>query len=77
MGQVCAYAFELSPATRELIKTGALDGSIGQQPFVQGFWPVMQLYLEIDRGIAATHLDTLSQFITKDNVDQIGVRYEN
>jgi len=76
-GQVCAYGFELSPATRELIKEGALNGAIGQQPFVQGFWPVMQLYLEIDRGIAATHLDTLGQFVTKENVAEVGNRYEN
>lgn len=77
VGQICAYGFELSPATRELIKTGALNGAIGQQPFVQGFWPVMQLYLEIDRGIAATHLDTLAQMVTKENVGEIGARYEN
>jgi simple sugar transport system substrate-binding protein len=77
IGQVCAYGFELSAATRELIKTGALNGSIGQQPFIQGFWPVMQLYLEIDRGIAATHLDTLAQLVTKETVNQIGTRYEN
>jgi simple sugar transport system substrate-binding protein len=77
VGHVCAYGFELSSATRELISSGALQGSIGQQPFLQGFWPVMQLYLEIDRGIAATHLDTRAQVVTKENVGQIGTRYEN
>ena len=50
------------------IKAGALTGSLGQQPFLQGFWPVMQLYLQIDRGVAAANLDTVRQLVTKDNV---------
>ena len=52
-------------------------GSLGQQPFLQGFWPVMQLYLQIDRGIAAANLDTRAQLVTKDNVDKVGKRFEN
>ena len=47
---------------------GALTGSLGQQPFLQGFWPVMQLYLQIDRGISAANLDTRAQLVTKDTV---------
>jgi simple sugar transport system substrate-binding protein len=37
----------------------------------------MQLYLEIDRGIAAANLDTRAQLVTQDNVDAVGKRFEN
>ena len=37
----------------------------------------MQLYLQIDRGIAAANLDTRAQLVTKDDVDKVGKRFEN
>ena len=48
-GKICAYGFDLGPPNLEAIRTGDLTGALGQQPFIQGFWPVMQLYLQIDR----------------------------
>lgn len=75
--KVCSYGFDLGPKQQEQLKSGALDGALGQQPFLQGFWPVMQLYLQIDRGIAAANLDTRAQLVTKDTVDKVGKRYEN
>lgn len=75
--KVCAFGFDLGPKQQEQIRTGALTGSLGQQPFLQGFWPVMQLYLQIDRGISAANLDTSAQLVTKENVDKVGKRFEN
>lgn len=54
-----------------------MTGSLGQQPFLQGFWPVMQLYLQIDRGVVAANLDTRAQLVTKGDIDLIGKRFEN
>jgi len=76
-GKICSFGFDLGPKQLEQIKTGALQGSLGQQPFLQGFWPVMQLYLQIDRNISAANLDTRAQVITKDNVEKVGKRFEN
>ena len=76
-GKICAYGFDLGPAQQEALKSGDLTGALGQQPFLQGFWPVMQLYLQIDRGIAAANLDTRAQLVTKDSVGNVGKRYEN
>ncbi len=76
-GQICAYGFDLGPAQQDALRSGALTGALGQQPFLQGFWPVMQLYLQIDRGIAAANLDTRAQLVTKDTVGSVGKRYEN
>ena len=75
--QICTYGYDLGPKQLEGIKSGALTGSLGQQPFLQGFWPVMQLYLQIDRGVAAANLDTRAQVVTKDNVESVGKRFEN
>jgi ABC-type sugar transport system substrate-binding protein len=61
---MCAYGFDLGPAQQEALRSGDLTGALGQQPFLQGFWPVMQLYLTIDRGIAAANLDTRAQLVT-------------
>ena len=66
---VCSYGFDLGPKQLDAIRSGALDGALGQQPFLQGFWPVAQLYLQIDRGVSAADLDTKAQLVTKANVD--------
>ena len=76
-GKMCAYGFDLGPAQQEALASGDLTGALGQQPFLQGFWPVMQLYLQIDRGIAAANLDTRAQLVTKDTVGNVGKRFEN
>lgn len=76
-GQICSYGYDLGPKQQEGIRTGALTGSLGQQPFIQGFWPVMQLYLQIDRGVQAANVDTRAQLVTKDTVDTVGKRFEN
>jgi simple sugar transport system substrate-binding protein len=76
-GQICAYGFDLGPAQQDALRSGDLTGALGQQPFLQGFWPVMQLYLQIDRGIAAANLDTRAQLVTKETVGAVGSRFEN
>jgi simple sugar transport system substrate-binding protein len=76
-GKFCSFGFDLGPAQQEGIASGNLTGSLGQQPFLQGFWPVMQLYLQIDRGIAAANLDTRAQLVTKASVANVGKRFEN
>jgi simple sugar transport system substrate-binding protein len=76
-GKICAYGFDLGPAQQEALKSGDLTGALGQQPFLQGFWPVMQLYLQIDRGIAAANLDTRAQLVTQETVGDVGKRFEN
>ncbi len=76
-GNICAYGFDLGPAQQEALKAGNLTGALGQQPFLQGFWPVMQLYLQIDRGIAAANLDTRAQLVTSETVGNVGKRFEN
>ena len=65
---VCSFGFDLGPAQLDLISTGDLDGSLGQQPYLQGFWPVAQLVLQIDRGVSAANLDTRAEVVTRTNL---------
>ena len=74
---VCSYGFDLGPAQKQHILDGNLDGAIGQQPLLQGFWPVAQLYLQIDRGVEAADLDTKVQLVTRENLGAVGTRFEN
>jgi len=76
-GKICAFGFDLGPAQQEGMKAANLTGALGQQPFLQGFWPVMQLWLQIDRGISAANLDTRAQLVTQETVGNVGKRFEN
>lgn len=75
--KICSFGYDLGPKQQEGLKTGALTGALGQQPFIQGFWPVVQLYLQIDRGVQAANVDTRAQLVTKDTVANVGKRFEN
>lgn len=77
IGKFCSFGFDLGPKQLDQIKSGALVGSLGQQPFLQGFYPIAQLYLQIDRGVSAADIDTKAQLVTKANVGNVGKRYEN
>jgi simple sugar transport system substrate-binding protein len=66
--QISAFGFDLGPAQLKAISEGALTGSLGQQPFVQGYWPIKQLVLQIDRGIGAVNVDTRAELVTKSNL---------
>ncbi|MEO8669520.1 MAG: substrate-binding domain-containing protein [Bauldia sp.] len=70
---------DLMYQTLELIKDGHIDATVGQQPYLQGYLPVMYAY---QRAIlAAPKLDLpggnyfmANEIVTKDNVDTFLVR---
>jgi simple sugar transport system substrate-binding protein len=37
--------YDLTPITEQLLAAGEIDFTIDQQPYLQGFFPVMELYL--------------------------------
>jgi simple sugar transport system substrate-binding protein len=63
--------FDLSPATVKSIKSGYTDLVLDQQPFLQGFLPIMQIYLTKTCGFSGLHIDTGGGLISKDNIDLI------
>jgi simple sugar transport system substrate-binding protein len=62
--------YDLLPTTLKLIDKGVLDFTIDQQPYLQGFYPVVQLFLyKISGGLMApSETNTGLLFVTKDNV---------
>lgn len=70
-GQICGAGFDLSAPTAQAIKEGWVSVVLDQQPFLQGFLPIMQLYLTKKFGFAGMNIDTGAALITKANVDQV------
>ncbi|MET0417494.1 MAG: sugar ABC transporter substrate-binding protein [Actinoplanes sp.] len=66
-----AGGFDLVPETLAAVQGGNLDYTIDQQPYLQGFLPVLALYLyKISGGLLApTQTNTGLLFVTKDNVE--------
>jgi simple sugar transport system substrate-binding protein len=80
-GLKVAGGFDLVPATLTSIQKGSLDYTIDQQPYLQGFLPVLALYFyKLSGGLVfPAETNTGLLFVTKDNVDpylQTKTRFE-
>jgi len=67
---VKAGGFDLLPGTLEAIHKGNLDFTIDQQPYLQGFYTVMELFMfQISGGLTGpAEINTGLKFVTKGNV---------
>jgi simple sugar transport system substrate-binding protein len=67
---VASGGFDLTPQTLSAIKNGSLDFTIDQQPYLQGFLPVLFLYLfNLSGGLVnPPETNTGLTFVTKSNV---------
>lgn len=61
--------FDLSPATVAAIKGGWTDLVIDQQPWLQGYLPILQICLTKVYGFSGLHIDTGGGFADKSNID--------
>ena len=68
--KIPAGGFDLQPGTLTAINAGQIDFTIDQNPYLQGFLPVMYLYLFNLTGglVAPPNTDTGLTFVTKSNV---------
>ncbi|MCO8271661.1 sugar ABC transporter substrate-binding protein [Actinoplanes sp. TRM 88003] len=66
-----AGGFDLIPESLAGVKDGNLDYTIDQQPYLQGFLPVLALYFyKVSGGLLApSETNTGLLFVTKDNVE--------
>jgi simple sugar transport system substrate-binding protein len=69
-GKIPAGGFDLTPGTLTAIKAGQLDFTIDQDPYLQGFLPVLYLYMFNLTGglVLPPDTDTGLTFITKSNI---------
>jgi simple sugar transport system substrate-binding protein len=70
-GKVLLGGFDLVPEVLEQMKNGYVQVQIDQQPYEQGFLPVMEVYLAKTVGLAPADVDTGQGVVTPDQVDAI------
>lgn len=68
--KIATGGFDLLPGTLAAIESGDLGFAIDQQPYLQGYFPVLELYLFKKSGtlMSPADVDTGLKFVTKDNV---------
>ena len=66
-----AGGFDLLPTTLDAIKNGDLDFTIDQQPYLQGFYTIMVLFVyKMSGGLSGlSDINTGLKFVTKASVD--------
>ncbi len=70
-GKVLLGGFDLVPEVLDQMKAGYIQVQIDQQPYMQGFMPVMEVYLAKTVGLAPADIDTGQGIVTPDMVDPI------
>jgi simple sugar transport system substrate-binding protein len=66
---IIGIGFDLSPATVEAIRGGWTKLVIDQQPWLQGYLPILQICLTQVYGFAGLHIDTGAGFATQENIE--------
>lgn len=68
-GDIYTAGFDLSAATADTIKEGWVGAVLDQQPYLQGYLPIVQICLTKKYGFAGLHIDTGAAIIDKSNID--------
>ena len=66
-----AAGFDLSPGIVDLIAEGHLDCVIDQQPYAQGFYPIVQLALYKRFGLVPSSFDAGAAIVDRQNVELV------
>lgn len=70
-GRVVIGGFDLIPEILDGIEAGYIHLTVDQQPYLQGYLPVMQLYLMKTYGLSAWDVDTGLAIVDKDDVKTV------
>jgi simple sugar transport system substrate-binding protein len=66
-----AAGFDLSPETLRLIQVGHIRCTVDQQPYIQGYYPVVQLVFYLRYGIRPSDVDAGATIIDRSNVKRV------
>ena len=67
-GDIKCAGFDLSSASVDAIKSGYLGLVLDQQPYLQGYLPILQICLSKMYNFSGLHIDTGSGFVDETNV---------
>lgn len=70
-GKVYGAGFDLTEGTLQHISNNAMQLTIGQNPFLQGYYPVVQLYTNSKFGYEPLNMNTGAFLVTADNVASV------
>jgi len=70
-GEIPVGSFDLLPALLSAIEEGYVQQTVDQQPYLQGYLPIIQLYLMKKYGFSAWDVNTGNAIVDKSNVDQV------
>jgi simple sugar transport system substrate-binding protein len=68
---VAIAGFDLSQQISTAIKDGSIDSTVEQQPYLQGYYAVMQLALNLAYGSTPSNVNTGNAIVDQSNVGQI------
>ena len=70
-GEVLAIGFDTSPQIIEGFKDGWVQLTADQQPFLQGYMPILSLCQQVVYGLAPLNVDTGAGFVTPENYEAV------
>jgi len=70
-GQVYFAGFDMSPNTAQAVKEGYQNLVIDQQPFLQGYLPILNICLTKKFGFSGLDINTAGAFVDATNVDAV------
>lgn len=70
-GKVLLGGFDLVPEVLEQMKNGYVQVEVDQQPYMQGFMPVMEVYLAKNFGLMPADVDTGQGIVTAEDAEAI------
>lgn len=61
--------FDMADPLVNSIKDGTMDFALDQQPYLQGYFAIEELFLEYERGFQPVNVNTGTFFVDKTNID--------
>ncbi|MBI5930801.1 MAG: substrate-binding domain-containing protein [Chloroflexi bacterium] len=70
-GDIIVGGIDLSPATIEGVQAGYINASFDQVLFLQGYYPIQQIWLTKNYKIPGLHINTGVGIVTPENIGEI------
>jgi simple sugar transport system substrate-binding protein len=70
-GDIIQIGFDTSPQIVEAFKAGWVQLTADQQPFLQGYMPILSLCQQVVYGLAPINVDTGAGFVTPENYEAV------